>query len=169
MKKDTGKDTDPVKRNKATLKYIRSFTDEWLFAHVGSVCEYCRERYLAGWEPDPCIGKYLDGVSHACCGHGDPYLAYVTIGGEIDQNLEEVNYKELAGVRAWLYFLEQGCGPLTLNLSWEESKHRKKKAKQEKQAKHEHTEDSRCVERDSTKRPGTGKGDDFAARCNFRH
>lgn len=29
-----------------------------------------------GYSPDPCIGGYLPGVAHACCGHesGQPYV-----------------------------------------------------------------------------------------------
>lgn len=43
-------------------------------------CDKCRRTVVKG-EPDPCLGP-LPGVSHACCGHGMEYRAYVVIGGE---------------------------------------------------------------------------------------
>lgn len=40
-------------------------------------CPKCLRWYDPGDEPDPCLGE-LPGVLGACCGHGDPKVAYVT-------------------------------------------------------------------------------------------
>ncbi len=38
-------------------------------------CKKCGEIVL--WDkPDPCIGKYLPGIAHACCGHDNIRFAY---------------------------------------------------------------------------------------------
>lgn len=42
-------------------------------------CAHCGVLMEAG--PDACLGL-IPGVSHACCGHGDPTQAYVVLGGE---------------------------------------------------------------------------------------
>ena len=46
----------------------------------GISCDHCRLEFTLGYRPDPCIGGYLPGVAHACCGHGDAAQAYVTGG-----------------------------------------------------------------------------------------
>lgn len=40
------------------------------------ICNKCRQEYLAGQEPDPCLGE-IPGVVGACCGHGKKTKAYV--------------------------------------------------------------------------------------------
>lgn len=51
----------------------------------GEFCDHCGLEFELGYRPDPCIGDYLPGVAHACCGHGEPWQAYVTLGGVPDQ------------------------------------------------------------------------------------
>ena len=51
----------------------------------GIHCEECDLEFELGYRPDPCIGGYLPGVAHACCGHGVPHQAYVTLGEVPDQ------------------------------------------------------------------------------------
>lgn len=51
----------------------------------GGIEGYCTACYLhceAG-KPDPCLG-WLPGCSQACCGHGDPARASVTLGGSAE-------------------------------------------------------------------------------------
>ncbi len=40
--------------------------------------EYCSTcgQTRVGYSPDPCLGRYIEGVAHACCGHGDIDKAY---------------------------------------------------------------------------------------------
>jgi hypothetical protein len=45
------------------------------------VCDHCRLPYGESLH-DPCLGT-LEGVTEACCGHGDPSRAYMIRGGEI--------------------------------------------------------------------------------------
>jgi hypothetical protein len=40
-------------------------------------CKKCQRWYVPGEEPDPCLGL-LPGVLGACCGHGNPSVAYMT-------------------------------------------------------------------------------------------
>lgn len=40
-----------------------------------AVCDACKLP-ITPTKPDPCLG-YLPGVKSACCGHGDPSMAYV--------------------------------------------------------------------------------------------
>lgn len=55
---------------------------------------------------DACLGV-LDGVSHACCGHGDADKAYVVIGGFPDQDATTIEKScELRGQDAIDYFRE---------------------------------------------------------------
>lgn len=51
----------------------------------GEHCGHCGLEYELGYRPDPCIGGYLPGVAHACCGHGREWQAYVSLGGVPDQ------------------------------------------------------------------------------------
>jgi hypothetical protein len=44
-----------------------------------SYCLHCGEYYVAGQQPDPCIGRFLPGVAGCCCGHGDLSRAYVDL------------------------------------------------------------------------------------------
>ena len=39
------------------------------------ICDEC-DRDIKNGEPDPCIGGYIPGVAHACCGHGNVHAAY---------------------------------------------------------------------------------------------
>jgi len=39
------------------------------------ICAKCEEK-INPTKPDPCIGKYLEGIAHACCGHGNDISAY---------------------------------------------------------------------------------------------
>lgn len=48
-------------------------------------CEACGVSMGDG--PDACLGL-LPGVSHACCGHGVEQAAYVTFGGDPDEDCE---------------------------------------------------------------------------------
>ncbi len=38
-------------------------------------CKKCKKEITLG-KPDPCIGGYIPGVAHACCGHGVERSAY---------------------------------------------------------------------------------------------
>lgn len=68
-------------------------------------CDHCQRWNPEG--PDICLG-YLDGVSHACCGHGDPVRAYVVIGGAPDQPTYTIAHPEvLRGALALQYFGEK--------------------------------------------------------------
>lgn len=69
-------------------------------------CEACGLR-REGYRPDPCIGGYLPGVSHACCGHGGAKEAYVALGGEADQCAWQVeDLVTLRGAPALAYLAE---------------------------------------------------------------
>lgn len=39
------------------------------------ICNKCQQEYVAGEEPDPCLGA-LPGIEEACCGHGVTGKAY---------------------------------------------------------------------------------------------
>lgn len=66
-----------------------------------------------GMGVDPCLGL-IDGVSHACCGHGSEDWAgpYVVIGGEPGEScVGRDNYTVLRGTDALAWFAEKGVGP----------------------------------------------------------
>lgn len=42
---------------------------------MNKICKKCNKEVNSNF-PDPCIGKYIEGVSHACCGHGNINQAY---------------------------------------------------------------------------------------------
>lgn len=50
-------------------------------------CPRCERSMPTG--PDACLGV-LPGVSHACCGHGVTRRAYVVLGGEPGQDVDEM-------------------------------------------------------------------------------
>lgn len=69
-------------------------------------CARCKATMADG--PDACLG-FLPGVSHACCGHGGACEPYVVIGGEPDQNAEEIDDPVvLRGDDALRYFRSLG-------------------------------------------------------------
>lgn len=76
--KQPGEDADGIERVAAAA----SRADKRL---TGEFCEGCGLEFELGYRPDPCIGGYLPGVAHACCGHGVVWQAYVTLGGVPDQ------------------------------------------------------------------------------------
>lgn len=55
---------------------------------MSRVCGKCEA--ICGNGPDPCLG-YIPGVSHACCGHGRDSGAYVTIGGQPNESLLDMD------------------------------------------------------------------------------
>ena len=58
----------------------------------GICCDHCGLEFELGYRPDPCIGGYLPGVAHACCGHGDAAQAYVTGGNCVpDQHANTID------------------------------------------------------------------------------
>lgn len=85
-------------------------------------CPTCGLTWV-GYTPDPCLGGYLPGVAHACCGHGDVTQAYVcgwpgcspdeiVAWGQPDEyiffvgNYEPEGYWEYRGQRAIDYLKE---------------------------------------------------------------
>lgn len=63
-------------------------------------------------EPDPCIDKYLPGIAHACCGHGEIQYAYCCGwpnclpdegAGEYKSILQIPGYWDLRGIKALDY------------------------------------------------------------------
>jgi hypothetical protein len=40
-----------------------------------TLCKKCGEKN-SGKAPDKCLGGYLPGIAHACCGHGKVHNAY---------------------------------------------------------------------------------------------
>lgn len=63
-------------------------------------CNFCSRR-MDG--PDACLAT-IPGVSHACCGHGDPEEAYVVLGGVPDQPAYEIDTLTLRGSAALAFF-----------------------------------------------------------------
>lgn len=39
-------------------------------------CIKCKKEFDSFYTPDPCLGGYLPGIAHACCGHGYEPAAY---------------------------------------------------------------------------------------------
>lgn len=84
---------------------------------TGNKCAHCDcapdVRDPSGMAVDPCLGL-IDGVSHACCGHGRTDYAgpYVVIGGSPGEScVGRDNYHILRGQAALDYFAEKGVGP----------------------------------------------------------
>jgi hypothetical protein len=49
-------------RQMSNLYHRPNFDDGKPCGKCGKVCE--------NGKPDPCLGEYLPGIAHACCGHG---------------------------------------------------------------------------------------------------
>ena len=90
------------------------------------VCESCGEDIFIQ-EPDPCIGQYLPGVAHACCGHGDESKAYCNgfDGCKPHDCVTDINADHFTS-RFLLHFDEDGEPvELSLNPEWTEEKDKK--------------------------------------------
>jgi hypothetical protein len=78
-------------------------------------CPHCARPYFGGG-PDPCLGV-VDHAVLACCGHGRPAEAYVTlVEGDWQYGRSPSDYPDdakrtLTGVEALRFFRERGVGP----------------------------------------------------------
>jgi len=114
---------DPVEQRRLTRESSPTATDPCGYCGLVRSGEGCKASGLTensvgqGALPDPCLGM-MEGVVHACCGHGCVEPAYVVhgpglTGGESCWELKEkgIPHTLLRGTAAIQFFADRGVGP----------------------------------------------------------